>query len=295
MDYTEFVEKTVYMLRKDLGSEFTVSVQQVIRRNNTVRDALVIRKKNRKEYMVPLIYLEPFFETYRQGQSMEECVMRIENGYWGNTADENMAEEVKNTASDWKNVKMHVYPFLISQEYNKELLKDMVYNEFLDMAVCYRVRFGSGSFSISKTLLGSWGISRNELHLQAIENMKKDGYRVTGMEELISELDPEQGEQRSPVRQEEMYILTNKDKMYGAAGMLLDAYFLACRFGLGNFYILPSSIHEVILVPDRGEKTAEELNRMVQEVNREQVEPEERLSDHAYYYDWEKGEIQIAK
>lgn len=299
MNYTEFVERIVSMVGEDMGSGFTVSVQQVTRRNNTAKDALVIRKKDKKENIIPLVYLEPYFKIYRQGESMEECVMRIGIEYLKNAADENMAEEVKDTAFNWRKVKRHVYPFLISREANRELLKDLVYKEFLDLAVCYMVRFDGtdkrGSLSISNTLLRSWGVSREELHLYALVNMNKDGYRVTGMEELISELDPEHAEQKEPVNQECMYIVTNEDKMYGAAGILLDASFLTCRFGMKNFYILPSSIHEIILVPDGDAWTAEELSRMVRDVNREQVDPEERLSDHVYYYDWDKREIQIVK
>lgn len=299
MNYAEFIEKIVSVVGEDMGDGFTVSVQQVIKRNNTAKDALIIRKRSRGESIAPVIFLEPYFEVYSQGQSMEDCVMRIENSYWKNAADENMAREVKNTASDWEKVKRHVYPFLISQEANRELLKDLLYKEFLDLAVCYMVRFDgtdrNGSLNISKALFHSWGVSREELHLYALENMKKDGYRVTGMEELISELDPEHAEERGPVSQECMYIVTNEDKMYGAAGMLLDAYFLTCRFGMRNFYILPSSIHEVILVPDGDEWTAEELSHMVRDVNQGQVDPEERLSNHVYYYDWDRREIQIVK
>ena len=297
MNYTEFVERIVSMVGEDMGDGFTVSVQQVIKRNNTAKDALIIRKRSRGESIAPVIFLEPYFEVYSQGQSMEDCVMRIENSYWKNAADEKMAGEVKNTASDWEKVKRHVYPFLISREANRELLKDLVYKEFLDLALCYMVRFdgtdGSSNFNISRTLFHSWGVSREELHFYALANMNKDGYRVTGMEELIAELTPGMAEQELPVKQEIMYVATNKNRMYGAAGMLLDAHFLTCRFGMRNFYIVPSSIHEVILVPDGDKLTAEELSNMVREVNQEQVDPEERLSDHVYYYDWDKGEIQI--
>ena len=52
-----------------------------------------------------------------------------------------------------------------------------------------------------------------------------------------------------------------------------------------NFYILPSSVHEMIILPESGALLKEELNAVIQEINGSQVNAEEYLSDHAYYYD----------
>ena len=55
---------------------------------------------------------------------------------------------------------------------------------------------------------------------------------------------------------------------------------------LGNdFFILPSSIHEMLILPDDGQVDAEMLKDMVKEVNATQVAPEERLTDDVYHYD----------
>lgn len=297
MNYAEFVEKVVSKVKKDMGIGFMVSVQQITKLNNIMEDAFIIQDKNQEIRWLPLIYLKPYFERYEQGESMEECVMKIEKDYQKYLMDEKKIDGTMDIMSSWSKVKNHVYPILISWEDNKKLLSELVYKRVLDLALCYMVRHDAnrfGSAKISKALWRTWDVSRNELHYQAMENMRKDGYRVTGMEDMIAELSPELGVPGRAEKPEDMYIVTNRDKWYGAAGMFLDVHFLTYKFGLRNFYILPSSIHEVILVPDRGERSAEELSRMVQEVNREQVDPEERLSDHAYYYDLEKGEIQIA-
>lgn len=295
MEYTEFLEKAVSMVGAIMGNGYTVSIRQIIKTNDMRKAALVIREKDRDKQIVPVIYLKSYFEMYKQGENMEECVMKITEDYREGIKGKNEAEGMHDTASDWNQARKRVYPILISISDNREILKTLVYREFLDLAVCYMIRFDShSSLKVSKTLRQLWGISEDELHSQAMRNMKKDGYTVTGMEKMISELAPELAEPRFRKEPEDMYIVTNKGKWYGAAGVLLDVHFLTYEFGAMNFYILPSSIHEVILVPDKKKQSTEELNQMVREVNRQQVLPEERLADHAYYYDWDKGEIEIA-
>ena len=83
-----------------------------------------------------------------------------------------------------------------------------------------------------------------------------------------------------------MYVASNKERIHGA-GVIAYPEFMeeaAKRLG-GDFYVLPSSIHEVILIPDTPDVSVLELQGIVQSVNVEQVAPEERLSDHIYHYD----------
>ena len=61
-----------------------------------------------------------------------------------------------------------------------------------------------------------------------------------------------------------------------------------------DFYILPSSIHEMIILPKSREIAKEELDAMIQDINHTQVDTEEVLSDHAYLYERGLGKIQMA-
>ncbi len=80
-------------------------------------------------------------------------------------------------------------------------------------------------------------------------------------------------------------------KYLGAAGILLCAEMFQGIVGRKNFYILPSSIHELILVVDNSEYTMDSLSAMVKEVNERQVTDDEILSDHVYYFDWKTEQI----
>ena len=83
-----------------------------------------------------------------------------------------------------------------------------------------------------------------------------------------------------------MYVLTNQSKLDGAGALARDG--VLDKIGDlmdSNFYVLPSSIHEVLIVPDNGNMQTKELENMVKEVNASQVAPEDLLSDKVQYYD----------
>ena len=83
-----------------------------------------------------------------------------------------------------------------------------------------------------------------------------------------------------------MYVLTNQSHLNGASALLYKDILRDFAHSLEeNFYILPSSIHEVILVPANGIMSKNSLELMVKDVNQKEVSPMERLSDHVYFYD----------
>ena len=84
----------------------------------------------------------------------------------------------------------------------------------------------------------------------------------------------------------ELAVLTNSEGIYGAAAVFYPFILemIADRMG-GNFFILPSSVHEIILLPDDGVYHLMELEKMVREINRTELMAEDWLSDSVYYYD----------
>lgn len=108
---------------------------------------------------------------------------------------------------------------------------------------------------------------------------------------MLQESCPEMIDDIGEEEDEVMYVLTNKEKYFGAAGILFCAELFQEVIGKNNFYILPSSVHELILVKDDEGCDMQGLSAMVRCVNEEQVDREERLSDHAYYYDWKQNKV----
>lgn len=92
----------------------------------------------------------------------------------------------------------------------------------------------------------------------------------------------------------QMYVLTNARKLHGANIMLYKEYLeIAAEKMNGDFYILPSSIHELLAVPVSTAEI-EKLRQMVKEVNDNEVAPEEILGYEVYRYNRETGEVEVA-
>ena len=153
---------------------------------------------------------------------------------------------------------------------------------------------------LTNDMIDHMGVTHEQLKADALENAPEIRPAVIqGMSEVMREMmGPEAFEMFGlPEEQEEMmYVATVPDKNSGA-GVLAYQDFMdqaAEKLG-GDFYILPSSIHEILLVPDNGDKAADDLRDMVREVNATQVSPEEKLTDNVYHYDSKEHIFELAE
>lgn len=143
-------------------------------------------------------------------------------------------------------------------------------------------------------MLEWWGISGEALYEQALKNtehlFKPEMYNMCDI--LFGDEEEMESKELLPYEQ---YVLSNDAKLNGATVMLYPN--LLQEIGeatKSNFFILPSSVHELILIKDNGEMSAEEFQRMVMEINRTQVAPEEVLSDEVYSYDYREQKVVLA-
>jgi len=134
-----------------------------------------------------------------------------------------------------------------------------------------------------------------------MENLEKDGYEFQDIRTVICKIhrsnnennvEKSDGIKGEDILDDRMYILTNAVQTYGAAG-ILNKKLIKEFAGSRDFFILPSSIHETIFVRVSNLSEKEMFDSMVREVNETQVDAEERLSDHCYYYDGQTGEIRM--
>ena len=188
---------------------------------------------------------------------------------------------------------------LVNYEMNRDMLKDVPHRRFLDLAgiLYYDVRdplFSNASVLIQNSFTEMWGVSPDELFETAERNMLLfEPAEIWPMGRMLSELRGMPDENTLP--EFPLYVLTNKSRMFGAACMMYPGVFRqAAPVIKGDFFVLPSSIHEVLLLSPENVFDGEGLRRLVREINEDQVEPYEVLSNNVYYYDSEKGEIRIA-
>ncbi len=287
-----FADALCSMLQEKLGEGYRIGYEERIGFNGTrTRGVLIICKgMNAGGY----IHLQQWEGWNQDGCSVEECANRILQEHEQQVRNLPVAKEEAEKIASWDNAKDRVLPFLISYEGNEEYLAPLVHERKLDLAVgCYiNVEQLDGKTYIRKDLAEKWGIPEKELMGQAMVNLGKEDYSVLGIEKVIEEITGIPWDRKDPIP---MMVMTNRDRRMGAAGILKEGLLKECSDKVNDsLYLLPSSIHEMMVVPAGSFGDPEELQEIVYEINREQVAQEERLSDHVYLYDRDKGEISIA-
>lgn len=299
MEFEEFKKQIIEGLRDIYGDDTEIETGVAFRNNGSKYNGISIRVKNAEYRTVPVIDLDRLHRLFENGMmKIEDCVWDIFHDSTNLSGREGVEEFAENI-SDWECVKDDIYPILLSTKENQELLKNLVTTPMLDLSVVYAIRGehseeGIMSVKITTKLLEYYGMNVEQLHKQAMINMGKDGYEFLDLESLVRSMAPEEveSEEQDEDDMPEMYILTNSDKSYGAAG-ILNKKLLREFAGNRDFIILPSSVHEMLFVPVTDKPDQGFYDEMVREVNRTQVSLEEKLADHSYYYDAAIGEIRM--
>ncbi|MDD3141789.1 MAG: DUF5688 family protein [Lachnospiraceae bacterium] len=188
---------------------------------------------------------------------------------------------------------------VVNRDANEHMLENFPHKDLEDLAVIYQIALGGdgdgiATINISDQLLDGYGINKDELHDIAVQNtaeLRPASFR--SMQEVIMEMmGASELEDMDMSGGMPMYVLTNEDKMHGAAAMLYPDLMdeIAEKVG-GDFFVLPSSIHELLIIPKDSGAERGELENMVQEVNATQVAPDEVLSDQVYEYDAKEHEL----
>lgn len=300
MKFNEFSESVREKLQSKCVMGETVKICTVLK-NNSKKLTGVIIKKNDTD-LCPTIYLEDYFEEYCDGSSMESIVDEILR-LSGQTHDIPYFSLEK--FDNWDYMKDHIMYKLINTERNTEFLTQVPNREFLDLSVVYFFRIDNSAGAYATTVIHNehmkmWDATEDDLYECAIRNTERmmPG-KIKCMNDVIYDIlrnDLSEDEDFKGISEDikngrciDMYVATNSDNMYGA-GVMLDEELLKNFAGLhGNFYILPSSIHEVILVPDDSGCEPDELINMVRNVNETEVDAVDVLSDDIYYYDINSG------
>ena len=203
-----------------------------------------------------------------------------------------------NSITDYDQMKEKLSMEVVSAERNAELLAHVPHEEMEDMAVVYRLVVDknperNGTVLVTDALMEQFGVTHEQLKNDAMQNAPEiRPSEIKGMSEVLHEMMPDAVEVEE---NEEMFVATVPDKIHGA-GVIAYPNFMedaAKKLG-GDFFVLPSSIHEVLLVKDNGEMSAKELGDLVKNVNSSEVAPEERLTDNVYHYDSKEHIFEMA-
>lgn len=252
----------------------------------------------------PCIYLEDYFQRYRNGElEIEEIVEAVIDCYEQNKLNCDVDISV---FTDYTKAAPLLHGRLVNTERNKELLMNVPHRNYLDLSIIYTVDIVNeltgdvGSVRITNEHMDLWGVSEENLYAQLKKNM------VSGKTSLIKSLSDVFNEMigeptgetfpKSVDEESSMYILTNTRRINGAVEIINDELLERFATFVGtDVIVLPSSVHEWILMPI-GEDTnrIELVANTVREINDNVLNRDEILSYHVYKYVRESGKLLIA-
>lgn len=289
MEYKEFVEYIKMNAGYIAGEGGNITINHVIKNNGCEMDGLVIMEKGKD--IAPTIYLDSFYELYTNGENIKNIIRQIEVMYEQNK--NNVTFDV-NILKHFDTIKDKIVYKVVNYRSNEKLLEQVPHKRILDLAVVFYClldnEYGrSATALIYNNNLKNWNVTIDDVYKAALKNtpdllhskissmaalFEKCGVNVDGEEVDLKDYVPS-----------DMYVLTNESKLNGAACILYEnvLYDFAQKLG-ADLYILPSSVHEVILLPKLSMFEKDELVNMVKEVNTEGVAADEVLSDHVYEY-----------
>ena len=291
MEFTNFTTLVQREVEKRAGENYRVKLNDVMKNNGVVLRGITLMQDDSN--ISPTIYLNPYYDAYENGDTtlgtvIDEVIDTYERNKINRSSD-------RRFFMNYESVRSRIIFKLINTEKNRELLRDVPYIPFHDLSIVFQClvseeRFGNASILIHNVHLQLWKVNARELYECALENTPLlQGYELADMNTVLEEMKALGGiddEEIEDMQQEvPMYVLSNKSRINGASCILYKDILKDFAMVVDkDLYVLPSSIHEVILLPSDGTQESEQLKEMVREINQSQVEKEEVLSDSVYYY-----------
>lgn len=283
MDFNVFIN-VIKASVEEMLPDCEITIRDVVKNNNVILSAISIKSENVNA--APTIYLEQFYEEYRKGTDIRSITDRIVEIY-----------EINKLCSDYDfkdieeydKAKRNIYFKAVNYMNNSDFLTDVPYYLFEDLALVpyYLINdevIGEASVVIHNDLFESWNIDSNVFYNDIMENMENHfEYAFQPITDVLSKLSD--GMLPDNLSSMGMYVLYPENKLYGAALIAVCSVLRNIAEMLrSNYYIIPSSVHELIIVKSDDENDRDILNGIVEEVNNTALSPEDILAGHVYYY-----------
>lgn len=293
--FEEFTKEVASQISEMLDKSITVKVFEGKKKNNISKVGIEINGNH--ENITPVIYLEEAFEQYLRGESITTISKNIIE-FYSKLPNQPFPCNI-DKLEDFDYLKDKILFKVINADRNKEILSECPHIYKIDLAIVFyalldKSSFETATFLIKREHMKEWGISEDELMKIALENSEKlEPATLLSVEEVMLETMfhtvPQNFLHESSQRQSEsiqMYVLTNESRRYGAGCIFYNGMLDKVGNILGeDFYILPSSIHDCIILPITSSLLdMEEVNEMICKTNELAVIEEEQLNNHCYKY-----------
>ncbi len=306
MVYETFLNTVTSHLQAALGEDYQLTIRPLPKNNGVILDGLTISGPGID--MAPTIYLNPYFEQFRQGMKMPEILSDILKLYRSAPAPDCLKEA---DLSNFEALKSRIMFRVVHTASNQKLLSDVPSLPFLDLSILFYLfleRNDSGQMTslIHNDHMKRWNVTEKELWKLALSNTPREyPAQIQSMTDMMKEIarenlagDFDERFIESLTEDEDgispLYVLSNSNGLYGAGCILYRDVLKNFAESLDrDLIILPSSIHEVLITPDVSGTSYEDLSYMVTSINRQEVPLEDQLSNQVYLYTRADDQLRI--
>ncbi len=303
----ELVKGLISYYKEAEDKELDIRVEEIRKNNGVLLHGMIIR--DQVSPIAPNIYIDGIYEQFLKGTKIEDCIEKAKAMY----AESNKKVEIPDGfMASFSKVEDQIFPKVINHDKNDEMLKRVPHAKLGDLAVTFQVYLsefdgvGICTVTITNDMCKIWGVGTEQILDKALQNLRsKSGISIRSLFSIVSEImlkskdyDADRdilqrhGEDGTP----QMFVMTNITKVNGATGLLeCDKLANFADRVDSDLYILPSSINELIIVPNKGMGyDVEKLLDMVKEVNASTVSKEEFLSDNVYSFNRKDRSLRMA-
>lgn len=272
-------ERNLNKMLKEKGAEFSVSYFHAVK-----GEAFIIKPSKKEELEIsPVLYLEPSWWNLD-----DEALCNYLEDYFQkgmeSMPDKDQLKESLGLTHDY--IQENVYPKLQSSG-KREIVQEnqLISFPYLDMIVTFQIELEQGYLQVTEAFGKMFTVSAEELYKYAVANLKKK-YKVESMDQMLREISGEEFEQMEEQGySSNMFILTNKEMIYGAASIMNPDILKAVQKQVGSeFYIIPSSVHECIIInKEKMQIPTEDMLTTVMNIN-QTLDKNDFLSDNVYLF-----------
>ena len=297
MSLKEFTEEVAKQVQERMGGVYIVKTSEVSKNNGVVWRSIQIMEKDVN--ISPCIFMEGYFERWKncRGWSMDRIVDEILETYQQCAIHQNIDFS---WVCQYDMIRQKLRGSLINAERNRKSLETMPHRQILDLCLTYYLEISidekqPATIPVNNGMMEQWGISEEELYEDMLAGLEREKSVFDNLESMIARM--MDCEEPQPLA--EMYVLTNQKKLYGAVEMLNTKLLreIAEKMEM-DLLILPSSIHELIILPEIGGIEGNNITylaNLVQSINDTELMDTEVLSAHVYRFERRRGEMKIAR
>lgn len=288
--YEKFKQELKQELERWLGPEYYIGFEAATKNNGVVKESILIKKRGEEQALT--ISLGPYWNRFQDGAGMQEIFAEFRADYESERISLPFTEA---QLLDFNQMKERIVYRLINADLNRDLLTQVPHILFLDLAIVFSLQLCSGKSGqlnclIQNQHLDLWGITEEELYPLSAQNTPALlPLRFRHICDFIGLLERE-GEPL--VREPKLYVLTNQYEIYGEAALLYPNALKEAADDLdSDLLILPSSVHEILIVPKTDLIGEIDFEEVVCEINEVEVNPEDILSNRIYQYDRKSEQV----